>query len=92
MLNVSGHETLSGVDSILFTTGYRHSFPFLPQFQNSSLTANDSSDLSPIVTDGTHLRNLYLDILSIDETTLRFMGSKFLCDLSDPYLIVIFPQ
>jgi len=65
--------TLSGVDSILFATGYRHSFPFLPQFHNSSRTARDS-DLSPIVTDGTHLRNLYLDILSIDEPTLGFMG------------------
>ena len=92
MLNVSGHQTLSGIDFILFATGYRHSFPFLPQFHNSSRTAKDS-DLSPIVTDGTHLRNLYLDILSIDEPTLGFMGSKSIFYLFDhTYLIAIFPQ
>jgi hypothetical protein len=80
MLTVFGHQSLNGIDSILFATGYRHSFPFLPQFHNSSRTDKDN-DLSPIITDGTHLRNLYLDILSIDEPTLGFMGSKSIRNL-----------
>jgi hypothetical protein len=42
MLTVSRRQTLNGIDSIIFATGYRHSLPFLPQFHNSSRTAKDS--------------------------------------------------
>lgn len=63
---------LTGIESIIFATGFRYTFPFLPQFHNTSLT-NLEHKLKPIVTDGTHLRNLFLDILSIEEPTLGFM-------------------
>lgn len=62
-----------------FATGYRYS---LPQFHNSSNAVKDTVDLQPIVTDGTHLRNLYLDILSIEEPTLGFAGSELIHGLS----------
>ncbi|KAJ6493974.1 hypothetical protein C8R47DRAFT_1012275 [Mycena vitilis] len=61
---------LLGVDRVIFATGFRYSFPFLPQFHKSS-----SSSVQPIVTDGTHLRSLHEDFLSIEEPTIGFLSS-----------------
>ncbi|KAJ7939427.1 hypothetical protein B0H13DRAFT_1850721 [Mycena leptocephala] len=44
---------LQGIGRVVFATGFRYSFPFLPQFHNSS----GSRSPHPIVTDGTHLRD-----------------------------------
>ncbi|KAJ6454571.1 hypothetical protein DFH09DRAFT_1235953 [Mycena vulgaris] len=51
---------LLNVTRVIFATGFRYSFPFLPQFHNSS-----SSSRHPIVTDGTHLRSLHNDFCTL---------------------------
>ncbi|KDQ17070.1 hypothetical protein BOTBODRAFT_30457 [Botryobasidium botryosum FD-172 SS1] len=66
---------LSGIDHIIFSTGYRYTFPFLPQYHDSSLRANETAKgRQPIVTDGTHLRSLYLDLFYIEDPTLAFVN------------------
>ncbi|KAL6301889.1 FAD/NAD(P)-binding domain-containing protein [Sparassis latifolia] len=67
---------LTGIDRVIFATGFRYSFPFLPQYHNSSIGLNDTvptGELQPIVTDGTHIRSLHLDIFYIDDPTLCFI-------------------
>ncbi|KAG6831535.1 hypothetical protein H0H87_004861 [Tephrocybe sp. NHM501043] len=67
---------ISGIDKVIFATGYRYTFPFLPQFHNSSVKHADdesSEHPRPIVTDGTHLRSLYLDTFYIEDPTLGFV-------------------
>jgi len=71
---------ISGIDHIIFGTGYRYTFPFLPQYHNSSVGLNDTVPLGttqPIVTDGTYLRSLYLDTFYIDDPTLAFINVNF---------------
>ncbi|KJA22324.1 hypothetical protein HYPSUDRAFT_41185 [Hypholoma sublateritium FD-334 SS-4] len=71
---------ITGVDHIIFATGFRYSYPFLPQFHNSKLGLNDTAPadgVQPIVTDGTHLRSLYLDSFYIPDATLAFLNANF---------------
>ncbi|KAJ6457518.1 hypothetical protein DFH09DRAFT_1115796 [Mycena vulgaris] len=63
---------LLNVTRVIFATGFRYSFPFLPQFHNSS-----SSSRHPIVTDGTHLRSLHNDFLYIEEPTIGFLSMNW---------------
>ncbi|KAF5388992.1 hypothetical protein D9757_005129 [Collybiopsis confluens] len=72
---------LRGIDRIIFGTGYRYGFPFLPQFHSSSLRPNEtiptkSGKPQPLVTDGTHIRSLHLDIFYIEEPTIGFINGK----------------
>ncbi|KAH7872534.1 uncharacterized protein C8R40DRAFT_1071740 [Lentinula edodes] len=76
---------LNGFDRIILATGYRYSFPFLPQYINTSLRANESIPIQgtdakstqrqqPLITDGTHIRSLHLDIFYIEEPTIGFIN------------------
>ncbi|KAG5639995.1 hypothetical protein DXG03_001891, partial [Asterophora parasitica] len=76
-VELSNGTTITGIDEILFATGFRYTFPFLRQYINSSVTTDrdaDSAHPRPIITDGTHLRSLYLDILYIEEPTIGFVN------------------
>ncbi|KAJ7803583.1 hypothetical protein B0H14DRAFT_2887434, partial [Mycena olivaceomarginata] len=64
---------LHAISRIIFATGFRYSFPFLPQFHNTS----DSESPHPIVTDGSHLRSLYEDFVYIDEPTIGFLNMNW---------------
>ncbi|KAJ7471178.1 hypothetical protein B0H11DRAFT_2040725 [Mycena galericulata] len=64
---------LPDVGRVIFGTGFRYSFPFLPQFHNSST----SPPAHPIVTDGTHLRSLHEDFLYIEEPTIGFLSMNW---------------
>ncbi|KAJ7916152.1 hypothetical protein B0H13DRAFT_2450673 [Mycena leptocephala] len=63
---------LLDIDRVIFATGFRYSFPFLPQFHASS-----SSSAHPIVTDGTHLRSLHEDFVYIEEPTIGFLSMNW---------------
>ncbi|KAF8824648.1 hypothetical protein HHX47_DHR8000073 [Lentinula edodes] len=76
---------LHGFDRIILATGYRYSFPFLPQYINTSLRANETIPIQgtdakstqrqqPLITDGTHIRSLHLDIFYIEEPTIGFIN------------------
>ncbi|KAF7301214.1 Dimethylaniline monooxygenase [Mycena indigotica] len=81
---------LSDIDEIIFSTGYQYTFPFLPQYHNSSIKGNEEGPQDqpqPIVTDGTHFRSLWRDLFYIDDPTLAFINqacysrqSSFLAD------------
>jgi cation diffusion facilitator CzcD-associated flavoprotein CzcO len=58
----SNGEIESGIDAIVFCTGYFYSFPFL---RNLS---------PPVITDGSYARHLYEHILYIEDPTLAFLG------------------
>ncbi|KAG5640055.1 hypothetical protein DXG03_001502, partial [Asterophora parasitica] len=66
-----------GIDDILFTTGFRYTFPFLRQYINSSVMTDQDADSvhpHPIITDRTHLCLLYLNILYIKEPMIGFVN------------------
>ncbi|KAJ7862518.1 hypothetical protein B0H14DRAFT_3107725 [Mycena olivaceomarginata] len=63
---------LHGIGRIVFATGFRYSFPFLPQYHNLSASVEH-----PIVTDGTHLRFLHEDFLYIADPTLGFLNMNW---------------
>ncbi|KAF8654311.1 hypothetical protein AX16_003538 [Volvariella volvacea WC 439] len=75
-IELTNGTIITGVDKIIFATGYRYSFPFLRNYHNSSIPRDRDaprSDLQPIVTDGTHLRALHLDLFYIPDPTLAFV-------------------
>jgi len=68
---------ITGIDRIIFATGFRYSFPFMPLYHNSSIGINESATggaLQPLVTDGTHIRSLHLDLFYIEEPTIGFIN------------------
>ncbi|KAF7362502.1 Dimethylaniline monooxygenase [Mycena venus] len=68
---------LSDIDHIIFSTGYQYTFPFLPQYHNSSIGLHEEGPADrpqPLVTDGSHYRSLYRDFIYIEEPTLGFMN------------------
>nr|XP_019043773.1 hypothetical protein I302_08354 [Kwoniella bestiolae CBS 10118]OCF22703.1 hypothetical protein I302_08354 [Kwoniella bestiolae CBS 10118] len=69
---------LTGIDQLIFGTGFRYAFPFLPQYHNSTVSGNETvdSEEQPIITDGSHVRSLYLDTFYIDQPTLAFQGQN----------------
>ncbi|KAG5640854.1 hypothetical protein DXG03_006819 [Asterophora parasitica] len=75
-VELSNGTVITGINTIIFATGFRYTFPFLPQYHNSSVKNDhdvENEHPRPIVTDGTHLRALYLDIFYIEEPTLGFV-------------------
>ncbi|KAK7054193.1 dimethylaniline monooxygenase [Favolaschia claudopus] len=76
-IQFSDGTTLSDIDHIIFSTGYQYTFPFLPQYHNSSIPINKEGpedQPQPLVTDGSHYRSLYRDFIYIEEPTLGFMN------------------
>ncbi|KAJ2915831.1 hypothetical protein MD484_g4602, partial [Candolleomyces efflorescens] len=77
---------ISGINHIILGTGYRYTYPFLPQYINATLGTNgtlprDTREgegvTQPLVTDGTHVRSLYLDAFYIPDPTLLFINANF---------------
>ncbi|THV08181.1 FAD/NAD(P)-binding domain-containing protein [Dendrothele bispora CBS 962.96] len=67
---------IAGIDHVLVCTGFRYTYPFLPQYINPSLRGNEtaSEGPQPLVTDGSHVRSLHLDLFYIEEPTLAFIN------------------
>ncbi|KAF8201084.1 hypothetical protein K438DRAFT_635384 [Mycena galopus ATCC 62051] len=76
-IELSDGTFLADIDNIIFATGYQYTFPFLPQYHNSSIGPHEDGPKDhpqPIVTDGSHYRSLYRDFIYIEEPTLGFMN------------------
>jgi len=73
-------QIISGIDTVIFGTGYRYAFPFLSQYHNSSVHGEEVPDVAeqPLVTDGTHVRSVWKDFLYIDQPTLAFSNRESL--------------
>ncbi|KAF5371155.1 hypothetical protein D9758_004079 [Tetrapyrgos nigripes] len=67
---------ITGVDHVILCTGFRYTYPFLPQYLNPSLRDNETASKGPqpLVTDGSHVRSLHLDLFYIEEPTLAFIN------------------
>ncbi|THU88642.1 hypothetical protein K435DRAFT_866110 [Dendrothele bispora CBS 962.96] len=52
--------------------GYSYSFPSLPQYHNASLRGNETASAGgpQLVTDGSHIRSLHLDLVYMEEPTV----------------------
>ncbi|KAF8654315.1 hypothetical protein AX16_003542 [Volvariella volvacea WC 439] len=76
-IELTNGTIITGVDRIIFATGYRYSFPFLHDYHNSSISLDQNpprTEVQPIVTDGTHLRALHLDLFYIPDPTLALLN------------------
>ncbi|KAG6374681.1 FAD/NAD(P)-binding domain-containing protein [Boletus reticuloceps] len=69
---------LSGIDSLILATGYRLSFPFLPQYYDGATYEphpGSAPTVSPFLpVDGAYIRDLYLEQFYIRDPTLAFLG------------------
>ncbi|KAF8438900.1 hypothetical protein L210DRAFT_3612667 [Boletus edulis BED1] len=78
LVELKNGTILSGIDSVIFSTGFRYSFPFLPQYYDGATflphegSAKSVSPFLPL--DGSYIRDLYLDIFHIQDPTLAFIG------------------
>lgn len=65
---------------MILATGFRYSFPFLSQYYDGETYVPDEGSaktVSPFLPlDGSHIRDLYLDIFYIQDPTLAFIGSS----------------
>ena len=80
---------------MIFATGYRYSFPFLSQYYDGATYVpheGSASTVSPFFPlDGSHVRDLYLDLFYMRDPTLAFIGGSWpvmcvglnLCSLGD---------
>ncbi|KAJ7432128.1 hypothetical protein B0H11DRAFT_2261045 [Mycena galericulata] len=76
-IELSDGAILTDIDHLIFATGYQYTFPFLPQYHNSSIGLDEEGPEDrpqPLVTDGSHFRSLYRGFLYIEEPTLAFMN------------------
>ncbi|KAF8127436.1 hypothetical protein EV363DRAFT_1515362 [Boletus edulis] len=71
---------LSGIDSLILATGYRLSFPFLPQYYDGATYEphpGSAPTVSPFLpVNGSYIRDLYLEQFYIQDPTLAFLGSS----------------
>ena len=67
---------------MIFATGFRCSFPFLPQYYDGATYephAGSATTVSPLLPlDGSHIRDLYLDQFYLRDPTLAFIGCAWL--------------
>ena len=71
---------------MIFATGYRYSYPFLPQYYDDATYephAGSAPTVSPFLPlDGSHIRDLYLDHFYIADPTLAFINGLWLICVS----------
>ncbi|KAJ7468945.1 hypothetical protein B0H11DRAFT_1395491 [Mycena galericulata] len=78
-IELSDGTLLTDIDHLIFSTGFQFTFPFLPQYHNSSIGLDEEGPEDrpqPLVTDGSHFRSLYRDFVYIEEPTLAFMNMQ----------------
>ena len=75
-------QILSGIDGVILATGFRYSFPFLPQYYDGATYephAGSARTVSPFLPlDGSYIRDLYLDHFYLRDPTLAFLGGLWL--------------
>ncbi|KAK9449684.1 uncharacterized protein V1518DRAFT_414379 [Limtongia smithiae] len=65
LIHLEDGTVLTGVDRVIYATGYMRTLPFLPHINNGP---------HPIVTDGTYFKSLYLHFIYIHDPTLVVLG------------------
>ncbi|KAK8844850.1 hypothetical protein IAR55_006700 [Kwoniella newhampshirensis] len=72
-IELTDGRLLTGIDEVIFATGYQYSYPFLPQYHKDPGSSRPAA-LTPLVTDGSGVLNLYRDVFYIPDPTLTFLG------------------
>jgi ACS family pantothenate transporter-like MFS transporter len=75
-VTLANGEILRNIDRVVLATGYHCSFPFLPQLHRDDLSPETATD-TVLVTDGTQMHNLHLDIFYIPDPSLAFVGVPY---------------
>jgi len=70
-------SSVTGLDKIVFCTGYRFSLPFLPDYQAQEGEGEMIVDRRTLITDGVKLYNLHQDMFFIPQPSLAFIGVPF---------------
>ncbi|EIW77433.1 FAD/NAD(P)-binding domain-containing protein [Coniophora puteana RWD-64-598 SS2] len=80
-IELANGTILTGVDHIIFGTGFRYSFPFLPQYYEESTYVpheGASSSVRPFLPmSGQYMRDMHLDVWYIRDPTLAFLSFTF---------------
>ncbi|KAF8555876.1 FAD/NAD(P)-binding domain-containing protein [Imleria badia] len=78
LVKLKNGTILSGIDRVILATGFRYSFPFLPQYYDGATYVpheGSAKTVSPFLPlDGSHVRDLYLDLFYIQDPTLALIG------------------
>jgi cation diffusion facilitator CzcD-associated flavoprotein CzcO len=69
-------RVLTGIDSVVFCTGYITTYPFLADL-HTDFTAPEDADDTVLVTDGNMVHNLHNDIFYIPDPSLAFVGVPY---------------
>lgn len=66
---------------MILATGFRYSFPFLPQYYDGATHVPHEGCAKTVPhflpSDGSHVRDLHLDLFYIQDPTLAFIGSSW---------------
>ncbi|GFZ50283.1 hypothetical protein JCM24511_08039 [Saitozyma sp. JCM 24511] len=74
VITLSDGRVVTGIDSIIFATGYRYSYPFLANLHQDPGPSAVVQDEELLITSGEHVRNLYRDVFYVPDPTLSFLG------------------
>lgn len=77
---------LSSIGTQCRKIGFRYALPFFPQYHNVSVLPNETIPIQdkqpqPLITDGSSIRSLHLDLFYIEEPTVAFMNSEHWCPI-----------
>ncbi|KAF8556442.1 FAD/NAD(P)-binding domain-containing protein [Imleria badia] len=78
LVELKNDTMLAGIDSVILATGFRYSFPFLPQYYDGATYEPHNGSATTVLPflpmDGSHIRDLYLDLFYFWDPTLAFLG------------------
>ena len=75
-IRLKSGQKLCGIHRVILATGYHMSYPFLRQYHNDDIAAQNADD-RVIVTYGSQMHNLHKDIFYIPDPSLTFVGVPY---------------
>jgi len=73
-IELTDGTVISGIDTIIWCTGYQYSYPFLSHLHHDPGASASPPLDDALVTDGDQVLNLYRDVFYIPDPTLSFIG------------------
>lgn len=70
-------ERIEDVDRLILATGYIKSYPFLANFHDDTIAAEEVGPNVLVSSDGQMMHNLHKDIFYIEDPTLTFVGVPY---------------
>jgi hypothetical protein len=73
-IELADGSVISGVDTVIWCTGYQYSYPFLSHLHHDPGSSASPPPEDALVTAGDQVLNLYRDVFYIPDPTLTFIG------------------